>query len=788
MKNSRRYTAFCIILALLVISIPQKSTQAAAASMGPDQAFRPVFASPGKIRGILPLEHGKAVVWGDLTTINGAPQSQIAVINANGSVDTSFNLSTEIFTTRIDAAALAPDGKIYIGGLLSWVNSAKGHFQYHMFRLNADGSVDGSFDAGGYDMNASVLYGLDGRVTAIHGDPSGKVLVGGDFQAPYASIARLNSDGSVDNTFNPGSGANGVVTLIARQSGGQIIIGGEFTSVNGTQQNHLARLGSGGTLDSAYFGSGISGDSLCSVSNAFSSLVVGEDDSVYIGGTFSTIKGVARPMLAHLLANGSVDSSFHPNVNGYDIGGYFENIESLALANNVLMVGGWGASVCMNGHPAGHAAKLFLMDKSSGAFQNFRGFAGSPTDLFALAVRSDGLALAGGSFTVTDEPLPSYYGGLFAINPATAVINTGFISMVGGQASVRSIALQGDGKIVAAGSYYRVNGTLRKGMARISPDGSLDASFNPAGGPPVMMAMRSDGKLAFAGAYGQNDLDNTDLLLLDSDGAVLSSGSIGTATSLLFQEDNKLIATIMNPPGIRRLQADLTEDSAFSANVGSGISNSVRPDGLVDWISTAALQDGKILVGGSFTSFSGQIVQNLVRLNADGSFDSTFTSATYSLPGIRSEVNAIVVQPNGKILVAGSFATINGAACNSIIRLEANGAIDPTFPTLTEINASHIYALALQQDGKILVGGDLQVFDGQNIYNNFIRLNEDGARDTAFNANVRGVVYQIIPSGVGVIYLAGSFDQVDGIPFQGLARYIVPSDWENQVMLPVIRR
>lgn len=788
MKNARRYAAFCVILALLGTFLPQPSTRAAAGAKGPDRAFRPVFASPAIVRGILPLAQGKAVVWGDLTTINGTPENQIAVILADGSVDASFNLSTEINTTRIDAAALAPDGKIYIGGLLDWVNTAKNHFQYHLFRLNADGSVDGSFDAGGFDINASALYGLDGRVTAIYVDPTGKVLVGGDFQKPYASIARLNSDGSVDSTFNPGSGANGIVTRIARQSGGQILIGGEFTSVNGTDQNHLARLGSGGALDSAYFGSGISGYSWCGDDTAFSALIVGADDSVYVGGTFSTIKGVARPMLARLLANGSVDSAFQPSVNEYDLGGYFDNIESLALANNVLMVGGWGASVCMNGHPASHAARLFLIDKSTGAFQNFRGFAGSPTDLFALAVRSDGLALAGGSFTNTDEPLPVYYGGLFAINPATAVISTGFTSLVGGQAGLRSIALQGDGKIVAAGSYYRVNGTLRKGMARILPDGSLDAAFNPAGGPPVSMAMRSDGKLAFSGDYHQSDLDNTDLVLLDSGGALLASATIGAATSLLFQKDNKLIATTMYPPGIRRLQANLADDSAFSAKAGSGISNTVRPDGRVDWMSTAALQGEKILVGGSFTSFSGKTVQNLVRLNADGSLDSTFIPSTYSTSPVRSEVSAIAVQPDGKILVAGSFAAINGTVCRSIVRLEANGAVDPTFIPPTELNALHIYTLALQPDGKILVGGDLQVFDGQNIYNNFIRLNPNGARDTTFNANVRGVVYQIIPSGVGLIYLAGSFDQVDGKPYQGLARYYVLSDLKYKVMLPLVKK
>ena len=120
--------------------------------------------------------------------------------------------------------------------------------------------------------------------------------------------------------------------------------------------------------------------------------------------------------------------------------------------------------------------------------------------------------------------------------------------------------------------------------------------------------------------------------------------------------------------------------------------------GLNNQIWAMALQaDGKVLIGGMFTSYNGTSCNYLARLNSDGSFDGTFNTGT----GPNGYVSAITVQPDGKILVSGQFSSFNGTSVLQITRMNPNGSLDPTFipdvpslPTCSKIQ--------LQPDGKIL--------------------------------------------------------------------------------------
>src|SRR4029434_8943900 len=110
-----------------------------------------------------------------------------------------------------------------------------------------DGSLDNSFNPG---------TGPDYGVTSVAVQPDGKVLIGGYFYNVSGTnrngIARLNANGSLDNTFDPGGGSNGGVKALALQSNGKVVIGGDFTTVNGTSRNHIARLNTDGSLDSSF--------------------------------------------------------------------------------------------------------------------------------------------------------------------------------------------------------------------------------------------------------------------------------------------------------------------------------------------------------------------------------------------------------------------------------------------------------------------------------------------------------------------------------------------------------
>jgi uncharacterized delta-60 repeat protein len=123
--------------------------------------------------------------------------------------------------------------------------------------------------------------------------------------------------------------------------------------------------------------------------------------------------------------------------------------------------------------------------------------------------------------------------------------------------------------------------------------------------------------------------------------------------------------------------------------------------------------DGKILVGGDFTTLGGQSRYYMGRLNADGSLDTSFN------PGANNGVYSLALQADGKILVGGNFGMLAGQGRRNIGRLNADGTLDPSFnPGANDV----VLSLALQADGKILVGGDFTTLGGQ-IRNHIGRLN-----------------------------------------------------------------
>ncbi len=250
----------------------------------PDSTFNPDPGVNGRLVRTTTLQpDGKVIVGGNFT---------ISRLNADGTLDSSFNPGIDVSDTgpdyRIRATALQPDGKVFVGGFF---DSAVGNY---IARLNADGSLDNTFNPG---------VGL--VVYTIMPQPDGKVIVGGEF-----GIARLKDDGTPDSTFNPGS--YGLVRTIALQPDGKIIIGGDFTyfnSTNSTSCNGIARLNADGSLDASFNpGTGVTGSQITGVGTT----ALQPDGKVIIGGDFTFFNGASRNYIARLSADGSLDSTFDP--------------------------------------------------------------------------------------------------------------------------------------------------------------------------------------------------------------------------------------------------------------------------------------------------------------------------------------------------------------------------------------------------------------------------------------------------------------------------------------------
>jgi uncharacterized delta-60 repeat protein len=185
-----------------------------------------------QVRTVAVQSDGKVLIGGRFTQVSGIPRNLIARLHPNGSLDTSFN--PRIVGYWVHSIAVQPDGKLILGGTFTRID---GISRNHIARVQADGSLDPTFDPGTGVENSDV--------EAVVLQPDGKVLVSGDFTGVNGirrcAIARLNSDGSVDRSFDTGTGAGDNVRCMKLLPDGRVLIGGEFTTDNDIPRKLIAR-------------------------------------------------------------------------------------------------------------------------------------------------------------------------------------------------------------------------------------------------------------------------------------------------------------------------------------------------------------------------------------------------------------------------------------------------------------------------------------------------------------------------------------------------------------------
>lgn len=227
--------------------------------------------------------------------------------------------------------------------------------------------------------------------------------------------------------------------------------------------------------------------------------------------------------------------------------------------------------------------------------------------------------------------------------------------------------------------------------------------------------------------------------------------------------------------GIMRFNSDGSLDTAFGT--GGGVAGTTNPRVM----DVARQPDGKLVIGGSFSTVNGISRSNIARLNADGSNDSTFNPGV----GANDVVYAVLVQTDGKIVVGGAFTTINGSSKRMLARLNADGSVDSTFtpPTFGSGTGWRVESLAAQTDENIVVGGTFY-FSGTPSKMSLCRvLGTTGALDPAFNgvnngAHVSGntssskTVKNILVLSTGKIMISGNFTAYNNTARGGLARLL----------------
>jgi uncharacterized delta-60 repeat protein len=182
------------------------------------------------------------------------------------------------------------------------------------------------------------------------------------------------------------------------------------------------------------------------------------------------------------------------------------------------------------------------------------------------------------------------------------------------------------------------------------------------------------------------------------------------------------------------------------------------------------LADGRLLIAGLFTHVEGIQRHGIARLNADGKLDLTFDPGR----GADAVIDDLVVQPDGRIIIGGDFTTFNGARRVRLARLMPNGALDPSFDPGRGPAGSpfgHVYAIALQADGRIVIGGQFTEVGGVTRHH-LARVNRNGTLDTTFDPDAGrwGIVRDLVIQPDGMILAAGDFTSIGGIPRRHIAR------------------
>ncbi|RPE08536.1 DUF5008 domain-containing protein [Chitinophaga lutea] len=404
-----------------------------------------------------------------------------------------------------------------------------------------------------------------------------------------------------------------------------------------------------------------------------------------------------------------------------------------------------------------------------------------------------------------------YYGPFFPVL-GPLQMDTVYPGFRGANGQILNVMPVPGDKYMIAGSFTEYDNSAIKGgvnrLARINADGTLDRTYTygenlgPTGGYiRPMVYLPDEKKYLIGGSFsGYDQVTNVHCIAkVNTNGGVdnvsvlrpsgatvatsaLAGGFRGGVREIFLQKDGKIMVVgdfkFYVKPNYKLQTVELKTDSMHLDSTAVFQIARLHPDGELDSsyhydlanhqgkvtvnapISSAVLlPDDKLLIAGNFTTYGGQPAPHIARLNPDGTLDQSFNPGS----GADLVIFDMLVQPDGKIICAGRFTRFNGAKAIGLVRLEANGAIDPTFNVGDGADG---YALKINRlpGGELLVAGIFRKFAGVS-RNNFVVLTAEGAVHKSYNSNggiTNGFVEQVIPMvGQKAALMVGSFTQFD---------------------------
>jgi hypothetical protein len=410
---------------------------------------------------------GKVIIGGEFEYVNGVARQNIARLNADGSLDTSWNPGASSF---VAALALDAGGNVYAGGNFGFIGGGAG--RNFVAKLSPSGVADAAWNPGANNV-----------VGALALDGAGNIYVGGDFNTIGGQsrnrVARLSTSGTgAADGWNPN--ADGFIWAIAPDNAGNVFVGGLFNNIGGVQRNYLARVSAANGATDVSWNSNIDTNG----NNGVHAMVIA-NGMLYAGGEWFTIAGQSRAYLARFPTSGSgaADTSWSPNAGS--------TMYALATDGTNLYAG--GAFNSIGGQARNGVARIPL---SGATADGWNPNATAPVRSISLG---GGNAYVGGHFPSLGGATK---GGFGAISTSSGSAVPGWPSVFN-PGQVFAIARDPSGRTIIGGQFITMGDgtTLRSNIARFNADGSLDATWNPNSNGHVAALLPDTSGNIYAGGF-----------------------------------------------------------------------------------------------------------------------------------------------------------------------------------------------------------------------------------------------------------------------------------------------
>ena len=676
MKRVRIFCFPTFILLFVFIAFGTLNRVAASVDPGFNPQIQTIRYGAKNVTNLIELSNGKILASGNFNNYNGTPVGGLIRLNADASLDTTFNNNGVNAGPSFYTMLVLPNGKIMIRGTLTLSDGTS--YSNKIIRLHEDGTLDTSFNF----SNTSVIY-------QVIADAEGRVVmwaftqVTENGQTVTKQIVRLNDDGSLDPSFNTNLGAISVEKIAAQNN--KILF---YTFDNSFNQYRLFRLNDNGSIDSAF--------NVTSLGN-FGIIGIKQSNE-------NKILVLSSKRLIRCNENGGMDSNFQSPPDFVS-----EVPRKILQQSDGRITIGFSSST-----PFGmKIIRLLPQGNFDPTFTTYL-FPYDQTPAYELQ-SNGGILIADG----TNTGFSNRFTRLLPNGSVDSTYNlgaTGFQTLLPGK--IRAISVSAGEKVLIGGDFDSINGVIQRKIARLNNDGSLDSSFqlNVSGtgnyfsslGDFYNFAIQNDGKIVANGmfTYFVGGDQRRNVVRLNADGSIDPTFNLSVIiddyfffnnagkNKTLLTANGKVLVGTTRPSGSNTIKTplQLTVTGSNDTSFNPTIYNTVNTVSIFD----IALQpDGKILISGKIDNgaVTGAVRKGFIaRLNGDGTTDQSF-----QIFGLTDQnIFAFNLLPNGQII-----GVSQGNLQSTVFRINSNGSLDNSFNTGNGANQMRGNLAMLKPDGSL---------------------------------------------------------------------------------------